>query len=262
MKEKILLALSDSNLTGILIDKLIEAGYTAQSVVSGNEVVEKLKTDNFDLLLIDTVLPDKNGYDVLIQKSLDKDATRVPVIIVSNSGDPIQMKRIPSTPTIRDYVIKSHVEPNDVLEKIAKVFGKDQTQASSVQSSKISKKILWVEDDKLLSTILTRKIEGDGFTLLKANNGDEAMKFLETEVPDVIVLDIMLPGMNGMDILQKIKMVEKFRKIPIMMLTNLNRQSDIEKAKVLGANKFMVKAAASLDEIIGAIDELIEGVSK
>jgi CheY-like chemotaxis protein len=57
-------------------------------------------------------------------------------------------------------------------------------------------------------------------------------------------------------------MEEKLRKIPVMMLTNLNRQSDIEKAKVLGANKFMVKAAASLDEIINAVNELIPASAK
>jgi CheY-like chemotaxis protein len=175
------------------------------------------------------------------------------------------MKNIPSTPTIRDYVIKSHVEPNEVLEKVNKVFGKNipSTEVSPVGAvAKKVKKILWVEDDRLLSTILARKIESSGFSLLKANSGDEAMKFLETEIPDVIVLDIMLPGMNGMDILQKIKMEEKLRKIPVMMLTNLNRQSDIEKAKVLGANKFMVKAAASLDEIINAVNELIPASAK
>lgn len=265
MKEKILIALSDSNLTKILMEKLIDAGFAVDNVMSGNEVIEKLKANASDLLLIDTVLPDKNGYDVLFQKSLDKDVTRIPVIIISNSGEPIQMKNIPSTPTIRDYVIKSHVEPNEVLEKVNKVFGKSvpSTEASPVGAvAKKVKKILWVEDDILLSTILARKIESSGFSLLKANSGDEAMKFLETEIPDVIVLDIMLPGMNGMDILQKIKMEEKLRKIPVMMLTNLNRQSDIEKAKVLGANKFMVKAAASLDEIINAVNELIPANAK
>lgn len=265
MNEKILIALSDINLTKVLMKKLIDAGFAVDNVTSGNEVVEKLKANASDLLLIDTVLPDKNGYDVLFQKSLDKDVTRIPVIIISNSGEPIQMKKIPSTPTIRDYVIKSHVEPDEVLEKVNKVFGKFVSNPEvniARDASKKLKKILWVEDDKLLSTILARKIESSGFSLLKANSSDEALRFLETETPDVIVLDIMLPGMNGMDILQKIKMEEKFRKIPIMMLTNLNRQSDIEKAKVLGANKFMVKAAASLDEILNAVSELIPASAK
>jgi len=75
-------------------------------------------------------------------------------------------------------------------------------------------------------------------------------------MPDIIVLDIMLPEMNGFDILQKIKMNEKHKKIPVIMLSNLSKQADIEKAKMLGANKFIVKAAVSLDEIIHEIATL------
>ena len=105
---------------------------------------------------------------------------------------------------------------------------------------------------------MSKKIEASGFTLLKANNGEETFKFLETEVPDIIVLDILLPKMSGLDILQKIKTDDKFRNIPSIMLSNLNKQSDIDKAKVLGANKFMVKATVSLDEIISEINALIK----
>ena len=63
--------------------------------------------------------------------------------------------------------------------------------------------------------------------------------------------------MSGFDILQKIKMNEKLRKIPVIMLSNLSKQSDIDKAKMLGANKFIVKAAASLDEILREVQILI-----
>ena len=66
----------------------------------------------------------------------------------------------------------------------------------------------------------------------------------------------MLPKMSGLDILQKIKMEEKYRKIPIVMLSNMSKQSDIEKAKLLGAKKFMVKAAVSLDEIVSTVENL------
>ncbi len=94
--------------------------------------------------------------------------------------------------------------------------------------------------------------------MLKASNGEEALKLIEAETPDVIVLDIMLPGMDGFEILQKIKMNEKFRNIPAMMLSNLNKPTDIEKAKTLGAQKFLVKAAVSLDEIRREVDNLLQ----
>lgn len=258
MKEKILLALSDPKLDRALTEQLTQNGFTVESVQSGNDVIGKMKSLKPDLLLVDVVLPDKNGYEIMNEKSLDRDVTKIPVIVVSNSGEPIQMNKIPSTPMVRDYIIRSHVDPVEAMEKIERVFGRGMPNQGNMQAKPAmnGKKILWAEDDKLLSTILSKKIETSGFVLLKANSGEEVFKYLETEVPDVIVLDIMLPNMSGLDILQKIKTNDKLRSIPTIILSNLNKQSDIEKAKTLGANKFMVKAAVSLDEIIAEVNSL------
>jgi len=257
MKEKVLVALSDLNLTKVILEELAKENFNPDSVVSGADVITKLKEFKPDILLIDTMLPDENGYDVLNKKSLDRDVTKIPVIIVSNSGAPIHVNKIPSTPMIKDYVVKAHIDPGEVIEKINKVFGRvvDESAPKVSQISK-GKKVLWVEDDKLLSTILSKKLTASGYTLLKANEGNGAMTILETEIPDIIILDIMLPGLTGLEVLQKIKMDSKFKNIPVMMLSNTNKQSYIENAKMLGANKFLVKAAVSLDEIVAEVDRL------
>lgn len=258
MKEKILIALSDETLATHLADKLSAEGYIPNVVQNGDEVLESMKVDAPDLLVIDLVLPGgRTGYDVLEEKTLDRLVTKIPVIIVSNSGNTIEMKRIPASPSIKDYVIKAHVSPEEIILKISALFQHHydpHTSAADQGSKKAAKKILWVEDDKFLSNILKKKFESSGHVVLKAEDGEGALKILETEVPDVIVLDILLPGMSGFDIVQKIKMNEKFRRIPVYMLSNMNKPSDIEKAKVLGVQKFLVKAAVSLDEIVKEIE--------
>ncbi len=259
MKEKILIALNDSNLTDALLSRLVKDGYILDISKDGNDVISKLKEFKPGLLLIDTVLPNKSGYDILNEKSFDKDVTKIPVLVISNSGTVFEMNRVPSTPVMKGYIINTHIDPEEVAKKVKEIFGVSTSSAPANTSGKDSskgKKILWVEDDKLLSTILSRKFDVTGYSLLKANNHEEAFKILESTVPDIIVLDIMLPGMSGLEILQTIKMNEGYKKIPVIMLSNLNKQSDLEKAKVLGANKFMVKAAVSLDEIISAVEEL------
>lgn len=260
MKEKILLALHDQNLAKILVKHLNDAGYVAENILSGNEVIEKLKSFEPSILLVDVSLPDKSGYDVLAEKSLDRMVTKIPVIIVSNSTEPIQMKRIPSTPTIKDYLIKTHIDPEDVVLKIEKAFGRakadDEVKPKDEDVGK-GRVVLWIEDDKLLGNILSKKIDSSGFKLLKAAKDTEAFKILESNTPDIIVSDIMLPGANGLDIIQKIKMDAKFKKIPTIILSNVDSQTDVEKAKMLGVNKFIVKAAVSPDEIISSIASLI-----
>src|SRR3989344_5269143 len=259
MKEKILIALSDQSLINILSKKLNEEGYVPIVANRGEEALDIMHSQSPDLALIDLVLPGKNGYDVLCEKSLDRFITKIPIIIISNYGAPIEMRKIPSTSSIKDYIIKTHVEPDDVLEKINAAFGRvyEKTdEKGNIIGKPQGKKILWAEDDKLLSTILFKKFESYGHTILKAKDSNDTFTFLENEKPDIIILDILLPGMNGLDILQKIKMNEKLRNIPVMILSNLSKESDIEKAKMLGAQKFVVKAAVSLDEIVKEVEEL------
>lgn len=263
MKEKILIALGDKVLANILVQNLKQAGYQPSLADNGNDALEKMKLLKPDLLLLGISVSGKTSYDVLNEKSFDREITKIPVIIISNSGVPIQMRQIPSTPVIKDYIVKTHIEPSEVIEKIEKAFGRGQanpTEATPESPAKKTngKKVLWVEDDKLLSNILTKKFDTTGYTLLKASRGEEAFKFLQTETPDIIILDIVLPEMSGLDILQKIKMEEKFRKIPVIMLSNISKQGDFEKAKLLGANKYIVKAAVSLDQIIREIENLLK----
>lgn len=123
------------------------------------------------------------------------------------------------------------------------------------------KKILWVEDDKFLGSILLKKFASSDYDVSLAKNADEAFKMLEDlkpKVPNIIILDILLPGVGGFDILQKVKMEEATRHVPVIMLSNMNKPSDIEKAQKLGAQKFMVKAAVSLDEIVKEVAQLIK----
>ena len=122
------------------------------------------------------------------------------------------------------------------------------------------KKILWVEDDKLLGGILSRKMISYGCDLTLAKDGIDAFTYLDTlkpTVPDVLVLDLSLPGMSGFDILKKFKDDPINAKVPVMILSNLNQSADLERAKILGAQKFLVKAAMSLDAIMHQIAELL-----
>lgn len=262
MKEKILLALSDPSLTNTLVEILKKAGYQPDSVLNGKEVIEKLKSYKPDLLLIDIVLPEKTGYEVLNEKSFDRDVTKIPVIIISNSGEPIQIQKIPSTPVIKDYIITTHVEPNEVIEKIEKAFGRgplyNEEKSPKSEVTGKGKKILWVDDDKLLSAVLSKKFISSGFSLLKAKNGAEFFKFLETEVPHIIILDIKLPDANGLDILQKVKINAAFKQIPVIILTNNHRQTYFDTAKMLGAIRFLTKASISPEEIVKEVDTVLK----
>jgi DNA-binding response OmpR family regulator len=212
-----------------------------------------MKETHPDLFIVDIVLPGMDGYDLLSAKSFDSALAKIPVIVVSNLGLPVDMKRLPSS-GIRDYFIKTHVEPDEVIDRACDALG----CALSAAKAKKETKILWVEDDRFLSDILSKKFTSLGYKLEKANNGAEAMAIVEKETPDIVMLDIVMPDMSGFDILQKLKMQDRFKNVPIIMLSNLSTPDDFDKSKKLGAAGFIVKAAVSLDEIVRQVEKLVK----
>lgn len=118
-------------------------------------------------------------------------------------------------------------------------------------------KILLVEDDTFLIDILVQKFKSGGYTVVHAGDGETALKKVHEESPDLIFLDIILPGMNGFEVLKKLKDDDTIGDIPVAFLSNLGQKEDIEKGKRLGAVDFIVKANHSLDEIVKKAGEIL-----
>lgn len=124
------------------------------------------------------------------------------------------------------------------------------------------KKILWVEDDAFLSEIISRRLSKQNYVLIHTKDGETALSMVEKEKPDIILLDILLPGINGFDLLEKFKTNPTTKDIPVVLISNLSQQSDIERGLSLGAERFLVKATVSLDEITAQIKEVLEKFKK
>jgi len=119
------------------------------------------------------------------------------------------------------------------------------------------KKVMWVEDDKFLSDIIARKLSRTKCVLRHATEGESALVMAEKEQPDVILLDILLPGIDGFEILSRLKSNPKTKSIPVIFLTNLSQKSDMDRGQKLGAAQFLVKATVTLDEIVNAIKKVL-----
>lgn len=126
-------------------------------------------------------------------------------------------------------------------------------QNTAGEDTLAGKTVMWVEDDAFLSEIVARKLSSKQCTLLRANDADETFKMLKTAKPDIIMLDILLPGMNGYEILEKLKNDENTKDIPVIILSNFGQKSEVEKGLQLGAEKFLIKATLTLDEIVDEI---------
>ncbi|OGF25238.1 hypothetical protein A2331_06020 [Candidatus Falkowbacteria bacterium RIFOXYB2_FULL_34_18] len=116
-------------------------------------------------------------------------------------------------------------------------------------------KIMIVEDYQVLREVISEKFSKEGFAVVAAASGEEALAKLESFIPDVILLDVIMPGLNGFEVLQKIRenSDEKIAKTVIMMLSNLGDEEDVQKAMRLGADDYMIKSNFTISEIIEKI---------
>jgi DNA-binding response OmpR family regulator len=112
------------------------------------------------------------------------------------------------------------------------------------------KKILIIEDDTFLQGLAANKLQGEGFEVNTASNGNEALTSLEQEVYDAIILDIMLPDISGFEILKQIRSRETNSQIPVLIFSNLSEDKDIKQGLDLGATDFLVKANFTLEELV------------
>lgn len=116
-----------------------------------------------------------------------------------------------------------------------------------------NKTILLVEDDKALVEMYCAKFREEGLTYLTAENGEDGLAIARKESPQVVLLDIMMPKMDGFMVLEELRKDSKTKDLPIIMLSNLGQTSDIEKGKKLGANDYIVKASMTPAQVVGKI---------
>lgn len=119
------------------------------------------------------------------------------------------------------------------------------------------KTIMVVEDDRFLSSLIKARLEKDGFTVAQAFDGEEAVKALKTERPNLVILDLIMPKVTGFEVLQTISITPGLEKTPVVILSNLAQESDIQKARQLGAREYFVKVKISIDDLIGKIKSLV-----
>lgn len=294
-QKRIVVAEDDAVLRDALGGKLVKSGYLVERAEDGVIAIEKIRETHPDCVLLDILMPRKSGIEVLEDMNKDPALKNIPAIIISNSGQPAEIKRAQELGA-RDFLIKAVFDPNEVLEKVRNLLEKGATQdaakgeewdirtqnvtAAGAISSPVPEQgttpapgkapgapsagmdknkifILVVEDDKFLRELLVRKLGGEGFDVKNAIDAEMAFSILAERTPNIILLDLILPGVDGFEILARIKANPKLVDIPVIILSNLGQKEDLDKAMALGAKDFMVKANFTLDEIVTKVHSIV-----
>ena len=132
------------------------------------------------------------------------------------------------------------------------------TTAVQPKENKSKQSIFIVDDDTFLLDMYSLKFRELGFDVVTAGNGNDAIdKLSEKSAPDVILLDIVMPGMDGFELLKNIKEKKLAASAKIIILSNIGQEADIERGKKLGANGYIVKASVTPTEVVGKVKDIL-----
>ena len=120
-----------------------------------------------------------------------------------------------------------------------------------------NKKVLVVEDDRFLNDLLSKHFTKEGFHFDLASDGESALLKAKANKPDLILLDLLLPGVDGYEVLKRLKADQSLSAIPVIVLSNLGQKDEVDKALALGAKDFLVKAKFDLFDIVSRVKHIL-----
>lgn len=119
------------------------------------------------------------------------------------------------------------------------------------------KKVLVVEDDVFLAQLLTNRIEKIGAKVLRAADGEEGIKMIKENRPDLVLLDLILPKKSGFELLEDMRSDPSTQGTPVIIVSNLGQESDITRGKDLGAVEYFIKAKTSIDGLVERVKTIL-----
>jgi len=294
----------DEFLAEVIVRKLTGVGADIKRYRNGLEGLAAIRQYTPDLVLLDIMMPIMNGYEVLQVMSEEHLIEEVPVMVVSNSGQPVEIDKVMKL-GVKDYVVKVDFTPDEVLEKarailisLKKAKGESvleysvampapasvtppsnietptpaaqapasapvaaptptpSADAAPVSPSLEALKVLVVEDDPLLKNLLAVKLTASGCLPLYVDDGLKAYDLAITFKPDVVLLDLMIPGMDGFGVLEKFQADVALRDVPVFVFSNKSSEQDKQRVFSLGAKLFKQKAETNLSEVVNELYKL------
>lgn len=204
-RRRVLIVDDETAAQELLTTHLSSAGYEVFTASTGNEAILKAKDLRPDVITLDILMPEGNGFGALFELKRAPETSTIPVVIVSI----VDQKNIGITLGASDYLLKP-VDKNQLLRTI-------QHHLTKKDDSKTS--ILIIDDDEQVRELLYQTLSTAGYSACLASSGMEAIRALKQVPIDAVVLDLVMPEMDGFEVLQHVKSDSKLRDIPVFVMT-------------------------------------------
>lgn len=230
--------------------KFLEEGYRVITATNGDPGIELAKKTSPDLILLDIVMPDKDGYEVLKDLKHNTATSQIPILVFSNLGQKEEIEKGLALGA-DDYVVKTSLTPKELVKKVKEFISKKGG------SNDRKTKILLIEDEEVIISMYQLRFKKEGWEVTIARNGAWGLRLANEEPYDIVLLDMVMPAMEGLMALKNLKASEKTKNIPVLVLSNSAQDSDIKAALETGAAAYFVKSKITPAVVVDKIKEII-----
>ena len=266
---KILIVEDEEFLSDMYKIKFMQAGYVTIVAPDGQEGFELATKEQPDLILLDLVMPKLNGFEVLEKLRQQASTRNIKVFILSNLGQSDEINHGLKAGA-DGYFIKANLTPGQLLEKVNAIFNnfpaargdknKPIIQAEDTEQKLIEKKlakILLIEDEEAIIGMYKLRFQKSGFEIEVARNGAWGLKLARQKKFDVILLDMMMPALNGYEAIKSLKADQTTKDVPIIILSNSAQDNDIKEDKKLGAAVCLLKSMITPAKLVKEVEKIL-----
>lgn len=265
---KILLVEDDPLIAEIYVKKFESADFEVVNVMTGKAVLKAVEEGRYDLVLLDLVIPEMGGMEVL--KELRTNAKYPPdlkIVVFSNLSDPEDRKRAVDLGA-NGFIQKTEYTPSKLIlevERLLRLFteqGKNETKPDT-PVEKNGKRILFIEDEPVFVDMFGRRLAQDGYEIVPHGNGASAVEAAMNERFDLVITDAMLPNMTGQEVIERLKSDEKTSHIPIFLLSASLEAEEMERlSQSADVFKAFLKTQITPTELAREVSLLFHGNPK
>ncbi|MBN1587001.1 MAG: response regulator [Candidatus Omnitrophica bacterium] len=229
MSHKILVVDDEPDIREIIREFLEEEGYEVLEAGNGDEAIELAHSAKPTLITLDVMMPGRDGIEVCELLKQDPETEHIPIIILSVFADKTEV-----IDGIADRLSKPF-ERDNLIQSVRNAL------ASPRPGSQTPTRVLVVDDDPGIVDLITTWLEEFDFVTEKAGDGAEGLDKMLSFKPDIVILDIKMPRVNGFEVIKRMKSDHRTSDVPIILLSSMTGEENVQLGLRLGATKFLPK---------------------
>jgi DNA-binding response OmpR family regulator len=274
---KILIVEDDPFISEIYEKKFIEAGFETKVATNGKDVLALSKKEAYDVILLDMVLPEMSGMEVLKELKKSNYPSQAKVIIFSNLSER-ETQDEAFKAGADGFIPKTQFSPSDLVKEIQRLIGDFTEQEKNevrqngnhhqalpasgstnieVSGSGEKGKILFIEDEEVFLEMFGKKLEDEGYEVEYARNGAWGLKEALKKDFDLILLDMVMPAMSGEELVSQLQLDEKTKNIPVLILSASTDDFGFKKVLDMGVKECLVKTQIVPSDLVKKVNEIL-----